>query len=792
MIDGFLERILCRRPKSTIAKLAWLAFFLLFPIAYVAGSLLAHHEMLRSYKPLEVDRGSAIATARQFAADHGIDTASWSAYTTLDPSEKLMAYFRLQRDSAAQAAQSFALPMTIRVLLMSGSNQIALVIVDQKGRVAGYDWTLVRSAKWGPPVDAAQSEAIATGALARIPSLANLVVLGKPEIATLEHEQGGSCRKFIWHTQSTALPGLTFDIDTAVCGNQPVLETVSTNVDDAYAKANGLGQKRSLGILIGIYGFYVATVLIYSLYRYARRAFEREVSHKRTLLIGAVVAAALFGSFLTAIDEYVLGNYKVNQTIPWFPLIAVTIGFAVMGLVLAVAYEAGEGDLRELYPGKLTSLDALLRGKIFSRNVARSVLFGVAFAGWMLSLESLLGLTLWSHSGRSGADILKMPFFRYPLFAVILGQAINVTLVPASSLLLPMAFLTRNVHRVHLRNALLLFFVIAGCCMNATHYESLGGVALNVGILAIIVLVPFLAVDFLAVTFSLAAFQIAKMMAHITALSPASLELGISVGCLGFAFVAIEAWAVARGREYSGDEVRPLYAHQIAERQLLQAEMAAAREAQLHLLPKSIPQIHGLSITASCIPARTVGGDFYDFFPLGENRLGIFIAEGGNRGIGSALTIALAKGFLMHTVRRNLSPYEVLVRLEAALGIYLEDAVATTHVAYAILDNNLGHLRYARTGEYPKVLVSSLTKERRIQMPGSGKDAYEGSADLRGGDTVLLFTDGIARSVRVSGSRAAEDVLRVLSRKKQHQLSDDLTAVVIRVNRVGSAMEVVA
>lgn len=794
MIDGFLERILCRRPKSTLAKIAWLAFFLLFPIAYVAGSLLAHNEMLRGYKPLDVDRGSAIATARQFAADHGIDATSWSAYTTLDPSEKLLAYYRLRRDSAAEAAQSFSLPITIRVLLMSGSNESALVLVDQKGRVAGYDWTLVRSAKWGPPVDEAHSEAIASGVVARIPNLAKLVTLGKPEISTLEqHEQGGSCRKFVWHTQSATLPGLTFDIDTAVCGTQPVLETVSTNVDDAYSKANGLGQKRSLGILIAIYGIYIAILLIYSLYRYARRSFEREVSHKRTLLLGAVVAAALLGSFLTAIDEYVLGNYKVNQTIPWFPLIAVAIAFAVMGLVLAVAYEAGEGDLRELYPGKLTSLDALVRGKIFSRNVARSVLFGVAFAGWMLTLEALLGLTLWSQSGRSGADILKVPFFRYPFFAVILGQAISVTLIPASSLLLPMAFLTRNVQRVNLRNGLLLFFVIAGCCMNATHYESLGGVALNVGTLTIIVLAPFLAMDFLAVTFSLAAFQIAKMLAHITALSPASMELGIAVGCLGFAFVAIEAWAVARGREYSGDEVRPLYAHQIAERQLLQAEMAAAREAQLHLLPKSLPQIHGLSITAACIPARVVGGDFYDFFPLGENRLGIFIAEGGNRGIGSALTIALAKGFLMHTVRRNLSPYEVIVRLEAALGTYLEGAVATTHVAYAILDNNAGHIRYARTGEYPKVLVSSLTKERRIQMPGSGKDAYEGSAQLRGGDTVLLFTDGIARTVRISGSRAAEDVLRALSRKRrEHQLADDLTAVVIRVNRAGSAMEVVA
>src|SRR5207248_10259744 len=118
---------------------------------------------------------------------------------------------------------------------------------------------------------------------------------------------------------------------------------------------------------------------------------------------------------------------------------------------------------------------------------------------------------------------------------------------------------------------------------------------------------------------------------------------------------------VLRGREYRDEEVRPLYARHIAERQLLEAEMAAAREAQLHLLPKSVPNIAGLSISAACIPARIVGGDFYDFFPLANNRLGVFIAEGSNRGVGSALNIALAKGFLMHTVRRNLSPHEVLL-----------------------------------------------------------------------------------------------------------------------------------
>jgi hypothetical protein len=66
-------------------------------------------------------------------------------------------------------------------------------------------------------------------------------------------------------------------------------------------------------------------------------------------------------------------------------------------------------------------------------------------------------------------------------------------------------------------------------------------------------------------------------------------------------------------------------------------------------------------------------------------------------------------------------------------------------------------------------------------------------ADLRGGDTVTLFTVGIARKVRTTGSRASDEILRVLKRKRrEHELDDDLTAVVVSVTRIAAAMEVVA
>lgn len=131
------------------------------------------------------------------------------------------------------------------------------------------------------------------------------------------------------------------------------------------------------------------------------------------------------------------------------------------------------------------------------------------------------------------------------------------------------------------------------------------------------------------------------------------------------------------------------------------------------------------------------------------------------------MTIALAKGFLMHTVRRNLSPREVIQRLEATIGPLLEGtgAGAATHVAYAVIDTDAGIIRYARTGEYPRVVLgSALSSEQKFTISDSGTTIYEGGANLRTGDTVLLFTDGIARRVRTSGPTAAEGILKTLAK----------------------------
>src|SRR5262249_55539398 len=163
-------------------------------------------------------------------------------------------------------------------------------------------------------------------------------------------------------------------------------------------------------------------------------------------------------------------------------------------------------------------------------------------------------------------------------------------------------------------------------------------------------------------------------------------------------FLAVELYFSWRGKIYSEAQVRPLYARHLAERLALTAEIGAARMAQVRLLPDAPPVIAGLSIAGSCTPAREVGGDFFDYYALDDHRLGLFVAEGCNRELGSAMAIALAKGYLMHTVRLDLTPVEVLRRLRATLGSVLLGENAPMTVLYAVIDGRTGSLRYARAG----------------------------------------------------------------------------------------------
>ncbi len=182
----------------------------------------------------------------------------------------------------------------------------------------------------------------------------------------------------------------------------------------------------------------------------------------------------------------------------------------------------------------------------------------------------------------------------------------------------------------------------------------------------------------------------------------------------------------------------------------LEQELEIAARIQASILPREFfPDRHDFSLRAEMIPARQVGGDFYDFFLIDEHRLGFLIGDVSGKGVPAALFMAVSRTLLHATALQGVSPAECLLYANQVLGGQGEAAVYVT-VFYAILHTHTGELEFCLGGHNPPYVVSAAGELRDIEKPagvviGLLPDAqYEtGRMRLAPGDSVFLFTDGV-------------------------------------------------
>ncbi|MEI9971504.1 MAG: SpoIIE family protein phosphatase [Ignavibacteriota bacterium] len=377
-------------------------------------------------------------------------------------------------------------------------------------------------------------------------------------------------------------------------------------------------------------------------------------------------------------------------------------------------------------------------------------------------------------------------------------------------LLLPIALLRPRIRKSWVFFALMPLFSVLPATLTAGD-EALWATFLTLQ-LAIVaaVFVPFFTCDLLAAISGIFALRFVGALIGRSAVSPAWQHIFIwEVAPAGVAFLLAQVYFAFRGPTYEEFEVRPRYARFLAEHQALEAEIGAARLAQLRLLPAAPPHLDGLSIAGGCVPAREVGGDFYDFYEIDSHRLAVFLAEGGSRELGSAMPIALAKGYLLYASGLDLSPAELLRRLSGVMGKALHGD-ASMSVLYAVIDARARTVRFARTGDSPRLLVNGNAVAEEVA--GDDGRIRHGVATLALNDALFFYTDGLARQIVERRHQWTDKFLQKLTRKwptwtavdlqnsvlrsalrGKQQPPDDVTLVVIRmVSAAQRAMEVVA
>jgi serine phosphatase RsbU (regulator of sigma subunit) len=215
-------------------------------------------------------------------------------------------------------------------------------------------------------------------------------------------------------------------------------------------------------------------------------------------------------------------------------------------------------------------------------------------------------------------------------------------------------------------------------------------------------------------------------------------------------------------------EVGENLVQEIHERELVEQQLRVARSIQQASLPKEVPQLQGWKISPYYRPAREVGGDFYDFHPLPEGRLGVVVGDATGKGVPAALVMSTTCGMLQLAAQSldSSSPGEVLERVNETLLVRIPLNVFVT-CFYAILDPKRASLSYANAGhDLPYLRHGGDCEELRARGMPLGlmsKMSYEErEVSLTEGDSVLFYSDGLVEAHDPKGEMFGFPRLRAL------------------------------
>jgi len=217
-----------------------------------------------------------------------------------------------------------------------------------------------------------------------------------------------------------------------------------------------------------------------------------------------------------------------------------------------------------------------------------------------------------------------------------------------------------------------------------------------------------------------------------------------------------------------------------AERERFLKELEIAKRIQESFLPEHTPKLDHFDIAAVCIPAKTVGGDFYDFIPISPAQWGIAIGDASGKGMPAALFMALSRTLLKATAKGNPDIEETI---RHANELICEDDKSNMFVTlfYAILDAERSSFKYMNAGHNPPFLMREVTHDaiflKTDGIPMGLFPKMEFSVKemvLKKGDIVTLYTDGVTEALN----------------GKHEQFETGRLAEIVNQNRTKSAAEI--
>ncbi len=260
----------------------------------------------------------------------------------------------------------------------------------------------------------------------------------------------------------------------------------------------------------------------------------------------------------------------------------------------------------------------------------------------------------------------------------------------------------------------------------------------------------------------------------------------------GFEFDDVEAVKTFADQAALAIDNARLFEEQI-EKERMSRELVIAREVQRKLLPQSLPDAEGLSVAASSVSAQEVGGDYYDFVQVGDQKWAFIVGDVSGKGTSAAFYMAELKGVFRALSRLTDSPAKFLDHANRALANSMEKSVFIS-VVYGVLDLDQEIFTLARAGHCPVAVVnhSGETRYMRTQGLGLGLDRgelfsqvlEEETVKLTPGDVFVIYTDGVVESRSQAGEEFGYDrLMEAVERHHGKPVSDLHAALLGDLNR---------
>lgn len=532
-------------------------------------------------------------------------------------------------------------------------------------------------------------------------------------------------------------------------------------------------------LVITIFIFLFVLVMVISIGFKRIRAYE--IGYKN-----AFVFAAIY-SFFFALTQILEISFNVH----WNIMVGITLGGIFIFLAAVAMWAVGETYLREIWNEKFVSID-LIRHKYFTHSIIGKSLVVAITSGLLLTAIYLTVIKI--TSAYFNLNFLDKAFRSlnhietdYPL-SYLFSNSVMSDLMLIVPLLL---FVSGSVKRYF--NDKIVFLAINSIIFSLLIYNYMEPIyaslisSLAVGIILSILFYEF---DLLTATLSFILFHFYLRSADFSFVGSQSfyenwkltLFVSATIILIGFIFI------FTKDKNVDLNTLAPKFLENITERQRMKKELEVARVVQMSFLPKKDPIIPGLQISSICIPAFEVGGDYYDFIQLGENKIGIIIGDVSGKGTQAAFYMTLAKGFIKAIVKDSGSPAEILSKMNELFYENVERGRFISMI-YSIIDMEKKIIKIARAGHNPVLINQQSGKINLISPKGLALGLEKGilfrqviteeTLPLEKGNAFVFYTDGFTEAVNNKGEEFGLERIQKILEKYSYESSDKLLEILL-------------